>query len=203
MSQSILQTIRAEHDVLRSIQDMLLETSGHTGIREQLWFRLKTELLAHAHAEEKALYDDLTDIDESRHTAEHSVEEHDAIEELVQQLDHLGFDQPEWLNTLKRLVEVSNHHLAEEEVELFPLAGRVLSDTAKVEATDRYRSIKTAYLGRQDHRTTHQGRDGRTLDALSVEELRTKARDRGLAGVGQFSRSELVSQLRGAPGTDA
>jgi hypothetical protein len=204
MPPSILPVLRAEHELLRALQDRLLQTSGDTGLRDQLWYRLKSELRSHARAEEIALYKDLMDIDESAHRAAHSVKEHRAMEEVVDQLDHLGFDQPSWLLTLKRLVHMSNHHLDEEESELFPLAGRVLSDTAKADCTTRYRNAKLAYLVQEKDsmaRTTSTGRDDRTLDALSVEELRDRARRDGLSATG--SRSELVSALRGAPSVDA
>ena len=204
MPSSILPVLRAEHELLRALQDLLLKTSGDSGLREQLWYRLKSELCSHADAEEKALYADLMDIEASAHRASHSVEEHRTIEEIIDQLDHLGFDQPSWLVTLKRLVHISTHHLDEEERELFPLAGRVLSDTAKADCTARYRDAKLAYLVREKDamdRTTSKGRDERTLDALTVEELRERARREGLSAVG--SRSELVSALRGAPTADA
>ena len=54
-NENILQTIRAEHDIIRALQDLVSQTEGHTGARRQLWFRLKTELFAHARAEEAVL----------------------------------------------------------------------------------------------------------------------------------------------------
>ncbi|MCA9567486.1 MAG: hemerythrin domain-containing protein [Myxococcales bacterium] len=91
---NILTVIRSEHDVIRSITALLLETRGTAGTREQLWFRLKSELLAHAWAEEAALYARLASRPATSHMARHSIGEHRTIDELVAQLDHIGFDQP-------------------------------------------------------------------------------------------------------------
>jgi len=202
----ILQTLRADHDILRSMQELLLQTSGNTGARQQLWYRLKRDLLAHAEAEERALYRHLMQIDTTEHVAAHSVEEHDAIEELIDQLDHMGFDQPQWLPTLERLVHMSNHHLDEEEAELFPVAGRVLSDDEKSEMSDAYRQHKVELLAAHEEQwknTTREGVDERTLESRRLGQLRNLARERGFDAVTERSRSELISALRGAPGTDA
>ena len=201
----ILHTIRGEHDVIRAIQELLLETSGAIGTRAQLWYRLKSELYAHAKAEEQAVYDRLAKIDSTRELAEHSIEEHDAIDELLEQLDHIGFDQPGWKSTLHRLVHMSNHHLDEEEEELFPWAGRVLTVEERVEASADYRRLKKQVLDESFEaltRTPRHGVDGRTYESRELDALIEQAQTRGIATSGK-TRSELVSALRGAPGTDA
>lgn len=201
----ILHTLRAEHDVLRQMQDLVRATSGAIGTRAQLWFRLKSELYAHAKAEEEAVYQRLARVDSTAELAEHSIEEHEAIEELLDQLDHLGFDQPSWMTTLDRLIEMSDHHLDEEEEELFPWAGRVLTVEERREASAEYRRLKQKHLADafdQLTRTTHHGRDGRTYESRSLGSLVALAKSKGIA-TSDLSRSEIVSALRGAPGTDA
>ncbi|MCB9671546.1 MAG: hemerythrin domain-containing protein [Alphaproteobacteria bacterium] len=202
---NILTVIRSEHDVIRSITGLLLETRGTAGTREQLWFRLKSELLAHAWAEEAALYARLASRPATSPIARHSIEEHQTIDELVAQLDHIGFDHPTWLPTLRRLAEISEHHLAEEERELFPVAGRELTEAEKEEATTTYRERRQAWLTRNLHtlqRTTRSGVDGRTYEARSIADLRALARERGIDDPTRLDRSELVSQLRDAPEAD-
>ncbi len=204
-SLDILTTLRAEHDVIRALQQLLLETEGAGGTRAQLWYRLQRELYGHALAEEKAVYNRLAEIDSTEHLAEHSIEEHRAIEELLKQLDHIGFDQPQWMTTLKRLVHVSNHHLDEEEEELFPWAGRVLSDEQREAAARDYRDQKLAILAdAQDQiaKTTTHGTDDRTYESRSLESLQDAVREKGFTPNGH-TRSELISMLRESPGTDA
>lgn len=206
MKPDILQTLRAEHDVIRLLCGQLLETSGSKGTRDQLWLRLKSELVCHARAEEIALYDVLAGITSTRTLAAHSVEEHLAIDELVDQLDHLGFDQPQWLATLERLVHVSNHHLDEEEVELFPVVGRVLDTATKERATDVYRDAKLQVEQAEQARvqnTTETGRDQRSYESRPLDDLRDLALDRNIERAGTLARSELISALRGINATDA
>jgi hemerythrin superfamily protein len=201
----ILTTLRAEHEVIRALQELLLETEGAGGTRAQLWFRLQRELYGHALAEEEAVYDRLARIDSTADLAAHSIEEHRAIEELLKQLDHIGFDQPQWKATLERLVHMSNHHLAEEEQELFPWAGRVLSDAERASVAQDYRDAKQRILAEADDRlraTTRTGVDERTYESSSLDALKQLVRDRGMTPEGH-TRSELISMLRDSPGTDA
>lgn len=205
METDILQTIRAEHDVIRALQELVVETEGGTGARQQLWFRLKTELTAHARAEEAALYDMLARDESTRELACHSIEEHDTIDEIMSQLDHIGFDQPQWKRTLDRLIEVIDHHLAEEEVELFPVAGRTLSDTQRQKAARRYRVEKQTFINDQFGdlvKTTHTGFDGRTYESRPLGDLRALAEARGIEDARTMGRSALISELREAPEAD-
>lgn len=201
---TIFNTLRDDHDTIRTLQAQVADTSGNTDRRHQLWQLLKRMLLAHAQAEEEAFYSKLQQIDATRDTATHSVEEHDAIEELIQQCDHLGFDQPSWKPTFDRLVHLSNHHLDEEEVELFPLAGRVIDHALSESANDNYLTLKAHYFAdlRGDP-TTREGARGGTYESRSPEALRQLARQRGIQGVSDMSRSELASALRDAPSHDA
>ena len=206
MAANILTTIRAEHDVIRALFELLLSTRGNTGAREQLWFRLKTELMAHAWAEEVALYQELASNPTTSDLARHSIEEHETIEELCAQLDHVGFDKPIWLQTLRRLEHVSEHHLSEEEKELFPVAGRVLTRTQKAEATEVYRERKARFVARHLDRlrqTVEEGVDERTYESRPLGELRELARERGIEGASSLQRSELISELRDTFSADA
>lgn len=205
MSHDIFQTLSAEHDILRALTELCLNTSGDTGRRELLWYRLKLSLILHAEAEERSLYSALRRNETTKELALHSIEEHSTLEELIAQLDHIGFDQPQWLQTLQRLAEVSEHHLAEEERELFPVAGRVLTATDKIACAKLYMdhyNAQTRLVANALRRTTRHGVDGRTLEARPLEDLVELADQRDIDGANEMSRSQLVSSLRNAPSAD-
>ena len=46
---------------------------------------------------------------------------------------------PQWIQTARELGDKLTHHLDEEETEVFPVAGRVLSDEQKTELAELYR----------------------------------------------------------------
>jgi hypothetical protein len=89
--------------------------------------KLKTELDVHAHIEEKILYPALEKPDESRDITLEAYEEHRVVKDLLAELA-AGEPGDEWNAKLTVLQENVDHHVDEEEGELFDKAKKVLSD---------------------------------------------------------------------------
>ena len=201
----IFDRLKNDHESIRTLLDITAQTTGNSSGRRQLWARLKVLLQAHADAEEQEFYATLRKHEATKEEAEHSIEEHDAIDELIKQLDHIGFDKPDWLNVLGRLDHMVRHHLDEEEEDLFPVAGRVISDTAADRYAAAYKKTRDRLHAkmREDHTTTEEGVDERSFEARYEDTLRSLAAERNIKGRADMNKSELISALRGAPGTDA
>lgn len=136
---TIFDALRDDHDVQRTLVGQLVDTTGDSTGRNELYARLKAELTAHAGAEERFFYVPLMDHDESQDLARHSVAEHQELDEFLERLDGYDMSGPQWIQTAEELAERLLHHLAEEEREVFPVAGRVLGDSEKGELADEYR----------------------------------------------------------------
>lgn len=135
---TIFERIRRDHNVQRTLVDLLIETEGASERRKELFERLTTELVAHAGAEERYFYIPLMEDDLTQDNARHSVAEHKELDEFVEGLKQTDLSAPEWLKTAKKLAERLKHHLEEEEFEVFPVAGRVLTDSQKEELAADY-----------------------------------------------------------------
>lgn len=135
---TIFEAIRSDHEVQRTLIDLLTKTEGASDGRQELFDRLSTELEAHAGAEERFFYVPLMEHDKTQDNARHSVAEHKEIDDFVERLGRTEQSTAEWLKTAKRLAERLVHHLDEEEVEIFPVAGKVLSDQEKEELAVEY-----------------------------------------------------------------
>jgi hemerythrin-like domain-containing protein len=72
--------------------------------------------------------------------ARHSVSEHKELDDFVEQLDGYDMSGPQWIQTAEELCERLLHHLEEEEKEVFPVAGKVLSTSQKTSLADEYRA---------------------------------------------------------------
>jgi hemerythrin-like domain-containing protein len=70
--------------------------------------------------------------------ARHSVAEHHELDELIEALDALSFGSSGWLNQAHSLFERIEHHLREEEREVFQLAGKALADADKLRLAKAY-----------------------------------------------------------------
>jgi hemerythrin superfamily protein len=120
--------LKEDHEKVKSLFEEL-EKTGDKAVkkREELFSRLKTELTIHANAEEKFYYPRLKDEKESRDTTLEAFEEHKVAKRLLKELEAMPKEGDEWAAKLKVLMENVEHHIKEEENELFPQSKKVLS----------------------------------------------------------------------------
>ena len=135
---NIFEALREDHDVQRDLLDRLIRTKGDSDVRDMLFKKLKKELSIHADAEERHFYVPLIDSDKTQEKARHSIAEHHEIDELIEQLEETDYDSSAWLKIAKQLQEKVEHHLKEEEHEVFQITGKVLS-------SDQKENLATAY----------------------------------------------------------
>ncbi len=136
---NIFEALREDHEIQRSLLNELVETSGDTANRKYLFEKLKQELEIHADAEERFLYIPLIKHDSTQEKARHSIAEHHEIDELIERLENTNFDSTGWLTIAKSLQHKVEHHLKEEEHEVFQMAGKALSDKQKRALAENYR----------------------------------------------------------------
>ncbi len=145
---TIFEALRADHDLQRQLIDELVETTGASGARQRLFDRLRSELAAHADHEERQFYVPLMQADMTQEQARHSVAEHKELDDLVAQLEEYDLAASQWLPTAETLRERLLHHLAEEEREVFQLAGKVLTTAQKS-------ALASDYLSSMSEARTH------------------------------------------------
>ena len=140
---TIYDALRADHDRQRSLMAALLETSGDSDDRNRLFGQLKHELDAHAVHEERQFYVPLMQHDLTQDKARHSVSEHKDLDDYVEKLEEYDMTAPQWIQTAQELADALEHHLEEEEREVFPLAGKVLTDEEVVSLAGAYEASMT------------------------------------------------------------
>ena len=138
----IFKRIRADHDKHRTLLDIIERTNGDSRGRRELFPKLADEVRAHAHAEERTFYAELLGERESRDKAGHSVKEHHEAEAIIEERLDKDYSDTGWLARFRTLAEELRHHMDEEEKEVFPLAGRVLSDKRKSELAAEFDGAK-------------------------------------------------------------
>ncbi len=139
---TIFERIREDHVIQRMLVKKLVETHGDTSERKEIFKKLKSELEAHAVAEERCFYVPLIESDLTQEKARHSISEHHEMDEMIAELEGTSMDSPGWLVTAKKLKHEVEHHLDEEEHEVFQMAGKVLTEKQKVELTKEFSNIK-------------------------------------------------------------
>ena len=96
--------------------------------REELFDQLKTELDIHAEIEETIFYPVLEKHDETRDITLEGIEEHRIVKELLAELDAMAKDDEVWTAKMTVLKENVEHHVKEEEGEMFPKARKALTE---------------------------------------------------------------------------
>lgn len=138
MDSTIFDALRHDHERQRRLVAQLKDTSGDSKKRNAVFELLKAELSHHAVAEERHFYVPLINCEWTQEKARHSIAEHHEIDELVAELDSIDMASPAWLNRAKHLFQRIEHHLEEEEHEVFPLAGKALSQKQKQDLAYEY-----------------------------------------------------------------
>lgn len=112
----------------KKVSQLFKEIESAPGtVKAQLFSQLKSELDLHAHIEEKFLYPALENKEPSREITLEAYEEHKVVKDLLAELASQSVDDA-WDAKLTVLKENVEHHVEEEEGELFDKAEKVLGD---------------------------------------------------------------------------
>ena len=150
----VFQILKEDHKKVSGIFAKLEETTENAvKTREELFTKLKTELDIHAHVEETQFYPVIKREAETREITLEGFEEHHVIKTLLRELEANDVGSERWTAKLKVLKENVEHHVEEEEGEMFKKAREVLSAeqieniTANVEAEKKAQQQKVSAAG--------------------------------------------------------
>jgi hemerythrin-like domain-containing protein len=120
--------LKKDHKKVSGIFEKL-DTTTERGVktREELFTQLKQELDVHARIEETILYPILKEAKETEDITLEAYEEHNVVKQLLSELDALSKDDETWGAKFTVLKENVEHHVEEEEGEMFKKARKVLS----------------------------------------------------------------------------
>jgi hemerythrin superfamily protein len=138
IAEGILQDLHNDHSEVDSLMDRIMDSTDRAQ-REELFDRMKTMLLAHAHAEQEVLYRrlDASQNEASRSFAHEGTNEHRLVEEQLRKLSASGDKiSDQWAAELKVLRDLIDHHVDEEETTGFSCA-RDEFDKSELEAMAR------------------------------------------------------------------
>lgn len=145
----IFEDLKRDHDNHRRLLDELSGAQSH-GERRDLFETLRTELQAHAAAEEISLYSTMLANPDLRDEARHSVAEHKEIDDKLGELLEADEASTAWETAFGELKHRYLHHIDEEEEEMFPKAGKVLSRSDEEAIADTFEREKPRELARAE-----------------------------------------------------
>jgi hypothetical protein len=123
------QLLKEDHQKVSGIFQQLEPTTERAEkTRTELFARLKDELDIHARIEETIFYPAIKQAAETREIVLEGFEEHHVIKMLLKELESVPVDTEQWSAKLKVLQENVEHHVEEEEGEMFQKARQVLTE---------------------------------------------------------------------------
>jgi iron-sulfur cluster repair protein YtfE (RIC family) len=136
-----LELLKQQH---QEVSDLFEEFEGAgEGARmtkERLCLKIADALAVHASIEEQIFYPESKQ-ENTEDLLREAVEEHLSVKKLIADIMDSQFDDPQYDAKLKVLKEQVEHHVEEEEQQLFPLVARNCSEEELAEMGDRMQQL--------------------------------------------------------------
>jgi len=139
----ILKRIEQDHKTARKLMEQLKKEDDPHG-RSALFDKLQRELWSHAKVEETVLYAAMIQAAGEKHETLEGFSEHHTINGLLDELTDMPTEGPAWGAKFDVLAELVEHHLDEEEEELFAEAREALGE-------ERLKELGGAFDERKRH----------------------------------------------------
>jgi len=146
----IFADLKADHDRHRKLLKEIGNAPVDGSERADLFEAFRIEVTAHAAAEEESLYATMLANPDLRDDARHSVSEHKEIDDFLGELAELDSASAEWTETFGKMRHRYEHHIDEEEEEMFPAASEKLSSDEEARLAKVFERRKPEELERAE-----------------------------------------------------
>jgi hemerythrin superfamily protein len=115
-----LQLLKEDHDTIKKIMSHI-ESTTERGVktREEFFTRMKGVLQVHEAIEEEILYPALKEHPKAKDLVLEAYEEHNVVDMVMAEIDETAFDDETWGAKFTVVRENLEHHIDEEESEMF------------------------------------------------------------------------------------
>ena len=138
-----LTLLRDDHVKVRGMLEKLDKTTERAEVtRTEGLQALKQELTIHEAIEEEILYPALKEFAKTKDIALEAYEEHHVVDTILSELEQTPVSDETWAAKLTVMKENLEHHIEEEEGEMFKQARQVMDDSELSELGDRMAARK-------------------------------------------------------------
>ena len=134
---NINELLKADH---REVESLIAQLEGNAD--HETFGKIKNALKLHTKIEEEILYPAMEDFDETEELVDESYEEHDEVDKLLVKMSGTEPQSEEFQDLLAQLKESIEHHVGEEENELFPNAESLLGTETLEEMGNKAEQMK-------------------------------------------------------------
>ncbi|MFA7430007.1 MAG: hemerythrin domain-containing protein [Rhodospirillaceae bacterium] len=142
----IYDMLRTDHQTVRSTLERIIGSGSRAEkTRSQQFDKLKRELEIHTQFEEEVFYPtfrkDKNDA-EAKEEIKDAMSEHKEAKKMLAKLEKMDKTSDEFIQTLTELKDALEHHIKDEEEEIFPQALEAVSDEEANEMGRQYSEMK-------------------------------------------------------------
>lgn len=196
--------LKQDHRKVEELFSQLESSRGQAKLR--VFEQIKMELELHAHIEEKVFYPALEESKQTHELVLEAYEEHDVVKKLLRELGRAKTANEEWEAKAKVLQENVEHHVEEEENELFKKASAALSreeieELGEELAAEKNRKQRTASKSSGSKKSAGASKSASKTKSASTaaKRARSTATSKGgskKAGSGTKSRSKKAAKKK-------
>ena len=136
-----LELLKQDHQKVKGLfQDV--RKSSDRGKQKELFDKIDTELHIHTHIEETVFYPAIEEQEKLKDMVAEALEEHQEAKMVLEELEELGADNHDFGSKLQQLMEAVEHHIDEEEGEMFPKIRQVFDEDELEQLGEELESAK-------------------------------------------------------------
>jgi hemerythrin-like domain-containing protein len=142
-----IQLLKDDHDKMKKLLSEAEQTTERgVKTREELFTKIKEELTVHEAIEEEIFYPALKDHPKTKEITLEAYEEHHVVDMVMAEIESVAFDDETWGAKFKVMKENIEHHIEEEENEMFKQARDVFERKELEELGERMTARKEQLL---------------------------------------------------------
>jgi hypothetical protein len=142
--------LKEDHEKVKKILGEL-ESTTERGVktREELFTKVKEELVVHEAIEEEIFYPALKEYSKTKEIALEGYEEHHVVDTVMAEIEGVAYDDEKWGAKFKVMKENLEHHIEEEEGEMFKQARQVFDEDELAQLGESMLARKQELIGQQ------------------------------------------------------
>ncbi|HMV51327.1 MAG TPA: hemerythrin domain-containing protein [Blastocatellia bacterium] len=142
-----LELLKEDHEKVSALFEQAEAAKGHQQ-KKQVYEKIASELETHTYIEETIFYPAIRESDDLKDLVLESIEEHKQVKTLIREINNLTGDNDKFDAKLTVLQENVEHHVEEEENDMFPQVEQYM-DESRLEELGRELEAAKINFGKQ------------------------------------------------------
>ena len=145
-----MKLLKDDHEkVKKMLQELESTTERGVKTRQELFSKVKHELTIHEAIEEEIFYPALREHPKTKEIALEAYEEHHVVDMVMAEIESVAFDNEQWAAKFMVMKENLEHHIEEEEGEMFKQAKQVFEKEELEHLGDQMKARKEQLIQQQ------------------------------------------------------